>query len=149
LPIYPKKAMETMQVDQETTINAKNLSFDFGGTSSMILKDMTFELPSHSFTLLLGANGAGKSTILRILAGKHMIKHGEVKVLNERAFFDSSAGGRVFGLLNILVTYLGTEWIKRDTISQDVPGIYKDWLMDYSYETVKDPWCREKPGTMP
>ncbi|KAK9692135.1 hypothetical protein RND81_09G242700 [Saponaria officinalis] len=57
--------------------------------------------------LLVGANGAGKTTILKILGGKHMVEPHMVRVLGRSAFHDTgltSSGD---------LSYLGGEW-KRD-----------------------------------
>jgi CCR4-NOT complex subunit CAF16 len=53
--------------------------------------------------LLIGANGAGKSTILRILGGRHLIKPDEsVRILGKSCFYDTS--------LNFERAYLDTDW---------------------------------------
>lgn len=53
--------------------------------------------------MLIGANGSGKSTILRILSGRHLTKPDEaVKVLGRSAFHDTR--------LNFERSYLDTDW---------------------------------------
>lgn len=53
--------------------------------------------------LLIGANGAGKSTILRILAGRHLTKpDNAVQLFNRSAFHDTR--------LNFERAYLDTDW---------------------------------------
>lgn len=53
-----------------------------------IISDFTLHLPPGSRCLLIGANGAGKSTLLQILAGKHLVGEGAVRVLGRSAFHD-------------------------------------------------------------
>jgi len=60
-------------------------------------------LCNGSRCLLIGANGAGKSTILRILGGRHLTKpDSAVKILGRNAFQDTR--------LNFERSYLDTDW---------------------------------------
>ena len=54
--------------------------------------------------LLIGANGAGKSTLLRVLAGRHMVPSGSVRVLGQSPFHDTqlTASGDM--------SYIGGSW---------------------------------------
>jgi CCR4-NOT complex subunit CAF16 len=61
------------------------------------------QLTDGARCLLIGANGAGKSTILRILSGRHLTKPDEaVAVLGRSAFHDTR--------LNFERSYLDTDW---------------------------------------
>jgi ABC-type transport system involved in cytochrome c biogenesis ATPase subunit len=60
---------------------------------------------------------SGKTTLLRILAGQHMVQDGEVLVLGRPAFHDTQLS------MEGVLTYLGTEVCKR---------LYED----HSYRTV-------------
>ncbi len=48
-----------------------------------------------SRTLLIGANGAGKSSMLRILAGRHFHNPSKCQILGRPAFHDTSLGRAV------------------------------------------------------
>ena len=48
------------------------------------LTDVCFELPKGSIMGLVGENGAGKSTIIKILLGLVQKDSGEVQILGER-----------------------------------------------------------------
>ena len=63
------------------TLNEVNLSLG----SRLILKDITFDVPAASIVVLYGANGAGKSSLLKLLAGlQNGAKvSGEGKVLDQ------------------------------------------------------------------
>lgn len=49
-------------------MKVERLSVHYGKTE--ILKELTFELPPQTVTVLLGKNGSGKTTLLRALAGQ-------------------------------------------------------------------------------
>jgi ABC-2 type transport system ATP-binding protein len=46
-----------------------------------VLTDVSFELPAHGVTVLLGANGEGKSTLLKLLLGLLEPSAGRIEVL--------------------------------------------------------------------
>ncbi len=49
----------------------------------VILEDFSFDLPEGKFITLIGCNGAGKSTTLRLLAGDEPITKGELTVFEK------------------------------------------------------------------
>lgn len=70
----------------EHVIEVNDLCFNYGGPP--ILDHLNFKLKEGSRCILVGANGAGKTSLLRILAGKRLI-HGHVRVLGRDAFLDA------------------------------------------------------------
>mmetsp|Transcript_2931 Transcript_2931/g.8066 ORF Transcript_2931/g.8066 Transcript_2931/m.8066 type:complete len:303 (+) Transcript_2931:683-1591(+) len=83
-------------------IEVKNLDFRFETSLPLVLKDVSVELAQGSRTLLIGANGAGKSSLLRILGGRHFHAPQKVRVLGRPAFHDTSLAGEV--------AHLGERW---------------------------------------
>lgn len=83
-------------------IDVKNLTFGYAGREP-VLRDLNMQLTDGARCLLIGANGAGKSTILRILSGRHLCKpDGAVMILGRDSFHDTT--------LNFDRSYLDTEW---------------------------------------
>jgi len=67
-------------------IDVNDLTFGYVGREP-VLRHLNMQLTNGARCLLIGANGAGKSTILRILAGRHMTKPDEaVTVCGQDAF---------------------------------------------------------------
>lgn len=89
-------------------VNVDGLSFSYSGGRT-VLRNVIMTLERGSRCLLVGANGTGKSTLLRILAGKHLVK-GKVESLGRNAFMQTPDGLR----------YLGTEWANNPIIRTDV-----------------------------
>jgi sn-glycerol 3-phosphate transport system ATP-binding protein len=59
-----------------TTVRLENVGKSWGATDA--LKDISFTVPSGTFTVLLGPSGCGKSTLLRIVAGLEQVSGGDV-----------------------------------------------------------------------
>lgn len=64
-------------------IEARGISKRFGATQ--VFEDISFRLSRGGSTALVGANGTGKSTLLRCLMGLLPVSGGEVRVLGELA----------------------------------------------------------------
>ena len=80
-------------------VNVKNLYFEYFGNK--ILQDININIDEGDIILLIGANGAGKSTILRILSGLHLARqYNEFKVLGNSSPHDQFRG----------LAYLGNRW---------------------------------------
>ncbi|XP_062005398.1 ABC transporter I family member 20 [Rosa rugosa] len=98
----------------EPTIVIDRLKFTYPGINGHpppgakpLIDDFSLTLNAGDRCLLVGSNGAGKTTILKILGGKHMVDPSMVRVLGRSAFHDTALTGS--GDLS----YLGGEW-RRD-----------------------------------
>jgi CCR4-NOT complex subunit CAF16 len=97
---------------QEPTIDINGLRFTYPGIdghpppgSKPLIDKFFLTLNSGDRCLLVGSNGAGKTTILKILGGKHMVEPQMVRVLGRSAFHDTAALTSSGHL-----SYLGGEW---------------------------------------
>jgi CCR4-NOT complex subunit CAF16 len=84
----------------------RSLNFSFP-MSPPVIQDLSLELPRGSRCLLTGANGAGKTSLLQVLAGKYLVGEDAVRILGRPAFHDIqlTASGDL--------SYLGPQW-RRD-----------------------------------
>jgi len=96
-------AMEGISDDPNPLhINVTDLTFNYPGREP-ILRGLNMQLTDGARCLLIGANGAGKSSILRLLGGRHMCKpDNAIQVLGRSAFHDTK--------LNFERAYLDTDW---------------------------------------
>lgn len=60
-------------------ISASHLGFSYGPTSRA-LDDVTFEVPGHATTAIIGQTGSGKSTLLRLICGLEAADEGTLTV---------------------------------------------------------------------
>jgi branched-chain amino acid transport system ATP-binding protein len=65
-----------MHNNGDSGLSLKNLSIYYG--SLEVIRDVTFEVPEGKIVSLLGANGSGKSTILRTVSGLKKPARGEI-----------------------------------------------------------------------
>lgn len=66
-----------MSVKQEKLLECKNVSFSYG--NEKVLYSVSFELRSGQYVGLIGPNGGGKSTLVRILLGILKTKKGSIE----------------------------------------------------------------------
>ena len=60
------ETVKTAKADKPA-MEVKNLSFSYG--KNKILKDVSFQIQEGQITTIMGANGCGKSTLGRMMAG--------------------------------------------------------------------------------
>lgn len=61
-------------------ITISNLTFSYPGTRSPVLDDVTINLPAGSVVALIGENGAGKSSLVKLLTGMHRPHDGQIAI---------------------------------------------------------------------
>ena len=59
-------------------INISNINKSFGSTH--VIKDVSLEIKSGSFTVFVGPSGCGKSTMLRMIAGLEEVNSGTISI---------------------------------------------------------------------
>ncbi len=79
-------------------INVQNVSFTYDGLT--VLKDISLQVPAGGFTVLLGKNRSGKSTLLKLMAGLLPNKEGRVEILGkDLGRLTLSERGKLIGFL--------------------------------------------------
>ena len=118
-------------------LNTKNISLYYG--KAMALDDVSIDISDGSVVTMIGANGAGKSTVLRAISGLAPIKCGEIWFSGKRidglsptqivkmGIIHVPEGRRLFPGLSVINNLeLGA------SLRKDKPGIKKD--MDEIFE---------------
>ena len=85
--------------------------FEMGGTTVRALDGVDVEIPAHTFTVVMGPSGSGKSSLLYLLGGLDRPTAGEIKVNGERldqmdenalALFRRKTMGFIFQSFNLV-----------------------------------------------
>jgi iron complex transport system ATP-binding protein len=85
------------QVNKAIIVN--NLSFAYNG--SHVLSEVNTDIETGKLTFILGKNGSGKSTFLRILAGLLPYQTGNVHILgNDNSKLSFAERAKIIGFLN-------------------------------------------------
>lgn len=115
-------------------IKVNDLKVNYGGIEAV--KGISFDVPEKSIVTLIGANGAGKSTTLRAIAGLVPLKSGEITFLNEKisglpteAIVSKGVtlvpeGRRVFADLTVLENIKIGAYLRHDKLDDDIAWVY-------------------------
>lgn len=118
-------------------LEVKNITVHY--EKSLALDDVSLEVSEGSVVSIIGANGAGKSTILRAISGLTPLTSGEIWFLNQRIDGMTTAdivklgivqipeGRQLFPYLTVLSNLKLGASLRKDTdgISKDLEEIYK------------------------
>ena len=122
------------QILSPPAVRTENLSYRYPRTEETVLSDLNLVFPSGKSTVLAGASGIGKSTLLLLLAGQIVPSEGKI-VLS-----DGAGEGNSFDLAQLsektrthLITYVPQEpHIFTATLAENVSL----WLEDATDESV-------------
>ena len=110
------------------------LKVSYGGIEAV--KGITFEVPERKIVTLIGANGAGKSTTLRTIAGLVKPAHGRIHLQGEditslspdrivsKGLTLVPEGRRVFHDLTVLENLKIGAYLRTDSLEDDLNWVY-------------------------
>lgn len=77
----PDEIRGTKEISCEAyEISFENVSFSYPGTEKKVLSDLTFSVKPGEKVCIVGRNGAGKSTIIKLLCGLYRPDSGTIKI---------------------------------------------------------------------
>lgn len=110
------------------------LKVNYGGIEAV--KGISFEVPEKSIVTLIGANGAGKSTTLRSIAGLIKPGNGKIEFMGEditgkdpaaivsRGITLVPEGRRIFPDLTVLENLKIGAYLRKDKLDNDINWVY-------------------------
>jgi len=111
-----------------------HLKVSYGGIEAV--KDITFSVPERQIVTLIGANGAGKSTTLRTIAGLVKPAAGRIRLQGEdltalspdrivsKGITLVPEGRRVFPDLTVLENLKIGAYLRKDSLDEDLRWVY-------------------------
>ena len=118
----------------ESILAVKDLQVNYGGIEEV--KSVSFDVPEGKIVTLIGANGAGKSTTLKAIAGLVKPRSGSIVFSgDELVGMDTTAivskgitlvpeGRRVFPDLTVLENIRIGAYLRNDDLSEDIAWVY-------------------------
>ena len=113
----------------------KGLSVNYGGIEAV--RDISLSVPAGSIVTLIGANGAGKSTTLRTIAGLVKPRAGKIEFEGEDITGKDPAyivgkgitlvpeGRKIFPDLTVLENLKIGAYLRSDSIEEDLERVYR------------------------
>lgn len=111
-----------------------HLSVNYGGIEAV--RDISFEVPEGSIVTLIGANGAGKSTTLKAIAGLLKPKSGSITYNGEELVGKPTdrivnmgitlvpEGRHVFPDMTVLENLKIGAYLRKDNLEEDIRWVY-------------------------
>lgn len=117
-------------------IELRDFRFSFDAAQPDLFSRMNLEIPAGARVLVVGANGVGKTSLLSILAGIHLVPRESVRVLGGSPFHDLEnsnqvawVGGEFKLNLDLAVDELIQPSQERDAELLSLFGVSRGWRM--------------------
>ena len=119
----------------ETILSIRDLKVNYGGIEAV--KGISFDVPKGDIVTLIGANGAGKSSTLRAIAGLVKPKSGVIEFegdniagrdttgIVKRGITLVPEGRRIFPDLTVYENLRVGAYMRKDDLSEDVQWVYE------------------------
>ncbi len=118
----------------DVILSVKDLQVSYGGIEAV--KGISFDVPEGKIVTLIGANGAGKSTTLKAIAGLVKPGAGTIEFRGESIGGKDSSdivsrgvtlvpeGRRVFSNMSVLENIKIGAYLRKDDLSEDIEWVY-------------------------
>ena len=118
----------------EIILSVKDLQVNYGGIEAV--KGISFDVPAGDIVTLIGANGAGKSTTLKAIAGLVKPRSGSIELEGTNITGKDSSdivargvtlvpeGRRVFANMTVLENIKIGAYLRKDNLDGDIAWVY-------------------------
>jgi zinc transport system ATP-binding protein len=117
----------------KTVLSIKNLHYSY--SKQKVLEDINLEVKERDFLVIIGANGGGKSTLLKLILGLLPLKEGEIKLYEKKIGYvpQNTNINNNFPIKVWEVVSLG--YNPNESIKQRVKEVLKQVGLEGSFET--------------
>ncbi|KAG8873331.1 hypothetical protein FRB97_006817 [Tulasnella sp. 331] len=77
---YPSRDADGKQTDQGMKVEYRNVSFKYPNKDTAVINDLSFSLPASSICVIVGENGCGKSSTIKLLTRLYDVDDGEILI---------------------------------------------------------------------
>ena len=121
-------------MSKNVILSVRDLQVNYGGIEAV--KQISFDVREGSIVTLIGANGAGKSTTLKAIAGIVKVKSGAIEFMGEDLVGKDTTeivskgitlvpeGRRVFADLTVLENIRIGAYLRNDDLTDDINWVY-------------------------
>ena len=118
----------------DVILSVKDLQVNYGGIEAV--KGISFDVPAGDIVTLIGANGAGKSTTLKAIAGLVKPRSGSIEFEGANITGKDSSdivargvtlvpeGRRVFANMTVLENIKIGAYLRKDSLDEDIAWVY-------------------------
>ena len=115
-------------------LSVKDLQINYGGIEAV--KGISFDVPAGDIVTLIGANGAGKSTTLKAIAGLVKPRSGSIELEGTNITGKDSSdivargvtlvpeGRRVFANMTVLENIKIGAYLRKDSLDEDIAWVF-------------------------
>lgn len=100
----PKPQLPAAPV-RPASVEFRNVAFTYPSRSTPTISHLTLHVPAGQSVALVGINGAGKSTVIKLLCGLYRPESGRIRIGNGDPGIDAAARGRVAVIFQDFVQY--------------------------------------------
>ena len=123
-----------MSENTNNILEVRDLKVSYGGIEAV--RGISFDVPEHKIVTLIGANGAGKSSTLRSIAGLERASGGTIRFRGNELTTQSTEqivkngitlvpeGRRVFVNLTVYENLRMGAYLRKDDLSKDIEWVY-------------------------
>ena len=141
--IFEDKKLDDINL-KDANIEFSNVSFNYGGETKIVLKNINLNISGGKMTSLVGLSGAGKSTILNLIPRFYDAISGNIKIDGQSVYETT-----LLSLRNNISLVSQDTTLFDDTIKNNIKYAKEDATDEEIYKVAKMSFCEEFINNLP